>query len=64
MCVVVCPLLETTLLGVLKGLDYLLTNQPIEHSWGLVGRGSVAVAVGVSDRLKVTGDTQHRTHDT
>ena len=39
-------------------------NQPTLHNWGVSRGGSVAVAVGVIDKWKVIGDTQHVTLDT
>ena len=47
-----------------KNYFWVYANHPPVHSGGSVaGRGSVAVAVGVSDRWQVTHDTQHMTHD-
>ena len=39
----------------------VLANQPTEQSGELVGREFGTVAVGVSNRLQATGDTQHVT---
>ena len=41
---------------------WVFVNQPTVHSEGVIIGGSVAVAVGVSEMLQVTGDTQHVTH--
>ena len=42
-------------------MDQPTVNQPSVDNGG--GSVAVAVAVGVSDRQQVTGDTQHVTHD-
>ena len=41
-----------------------LPNQPTVHMGELAGGGSAAVAVGVSDRCKVTCNMRHMTLDT
>ena len=43
---------------------WFFVNHPAVHNGELAGGGSVAVPVGVSDMLQVTGDSQHMTHDT
>ena len=42
----------------------LFANQPTVHNGELAGGGSLVVAVGASDKEKMTGDSQHVTPDT
>ena len=45
------------------GLGQDHQQHPAVHTGELAGGKFMAVAVGISDRLQVTGDTQHATYE-